>query len=85
MTAFGGNVDGHGTVLRLWELAGQSGACTVRVPGTLASQSVRCVDLRGQTARDSAAPLPTDGGQTITLKPFAPVSLLFEPHEKPAP
>ena len=85
VTAFGGNIDGHGTVLRLWELAGQSGACTVRVPETLASQSVRCVDLRGQTAQDTAAPLPTDGGQTITLKPFTPVSLLFEPHEKPAP
>jgi hypothetical protein len=43
------------------------------------------VDLRGQAARDTAAPLLTDEGQTITLKPFTPVSLLFEPHEKSAP
>jgi hypothetical protein len=85
VTAFGGNTDGRGTVLRLWELAGASGACTVRVPETLASQRVRCVDLRGQAARDTAAPLLTDEGQTITLKPFTPVSLLFEPHEKSAP
>ncbi|MHB8969358.1 MAG: glycoside hydrolase family 38 N-terminal domain-containing protein [Pirellulaceae bacterium] len=83
VSALGGNVDGHGTVLRLWELAGQSGACTVHVPGDLASQSVRRVDLRGQATPESETPQPADGGQAITLKPFAPVSLLFERQGSP--
>jgi alpha-mannosidase len=32
ITAFGPNPDGDGIVLRLWEMAGQSGKCQVRLP-----------------------------------------------------
>jgi alpha-mannosidase len=79
VTAFGKNVDGDGILLRLWELAGQDGACTLRLPGALASQPVRSVDLRGQTVPEAMAPVPTGDGRTFTLKPFAPISLLVEP------
>ncbi|MHB8866440.1 MAG: glycoside hydrolase family 38 N-terminal domain-containing protein [Pirellulaceae bacterium] len=83
VTAFGDNVDGPGIVLRLWELAGQSGACTVRMPGSAVPQSVRSVDLRGQAVGESEVPAPADREQAITLRPFAPVTLLFEPQAAP--
>ena len=35
---FGPNTDGAGTVLRLWELAGQSGPCEVRLPEPMRSK-----------------------------------------------
>jgi alpha-mannosidase len=32
ITAFGKNPDGEGTILRLWEQAGNSGLCTITLP-----------------------------------------------------
>ncbi len=78
VTTFGQNVDGDGTLLRLWELAGQSGACTVRLPQALASRRVRAVDLRGQPLATPAPLVPDGVSLQLTLAPFAPVSLLFE-------
>ena len=42
VTAFGPNPGGPGTVLRLWECAGQGGPCEVRLPAAL---DVRQINL----------------------------------------
>jgi hypothetical protein len=77
VTAFGPNPDGPGTVLRLWEQAGQKGSCTVHLPATLRASTVQPVDLRG---RPNGPPIPVGQGQfTIPLHPYAPASLVLEP------
>lgn len=76
VTAFGPNPDGAGVVLRLWELAGQAGTCSVRLPNGLDAKQAQPVDLRGRPSGD-AIPI-RDGGLDIELKPFAPVSLRLE-------
>jgi len=76
VTAFGPNPDGPGTLLRLWELAGQSGPCLVRLPDGLKTQSVQPVDLRG---RPSGAALPVkDHSFQTPLRAFAPASFVLE-------
>lgn len=75
VTAFGPNPDGPGTVLRLWEYAGQAGRCTVRLPAGISVASVQPVDLRG---RSQGAPLRVTNRQfAIDLKAFAPASVLL--------
>jgi len=73
VTAFGPNPDGEGTLLRLWELAGTSGDCTVTLPEAMKVKSVQPVDLRG---RPISEPLPSRDGKIIApVKAFAPLSL----------
>ncbi len=77
VTAFGPNPDGPGTVLRLWELAGQSGDCQVTLPVGLKVASVQPVDLRG---RPAGTPIPVKDAQfSAPLKAFAPASFVFRP------
>ena len=83
VTAFGGNVDGRGTVLRLWEYAGHSGACRVRLPVGIDVAEVQPVNLRGEAA---GAPIPVkQGAFTANLSAFAPASfiILGTSNEKP--
>ncbi len=76
VTALGTNPDGAGVVLRLWELAGHRGPCTLRLPDGLAGQRMHAVDLRGQAVGEPAV---VPGAEyDLLLKPFAPMSLLFE-------
>jgi hypothetical protein len=75
VTAFGPNPDGRGTILRLWELAGKSGRCTVRFPAGMAVSSVQPVDLRGGPI---GAPIPVAGSAFVfEQRAFAPASFLF--------
>lgn len=76
VTAFGPNPDGTGTILRLWELAGQSGRCAVRLPGRFPATSAQPVDLRGRPI-GAAVPI-REGGFEVELKAFAPTSLRLE-------
>ena len=77
VTAFGPNPDGQGTILRLWELAGRSGSCTVHLPKGMAVRSVRPVDLRGRPAGD---PIPVRGGRFAFIqRALAPASFLLRP------
>ena len=70
VTAFGPNPDGDGLVLRLWELAGRSGPCEVRLPAGLRPDRVQPIDLRGQAV---GASVPVrDGKFTMALQGFAP-------------
>lgn len=76
VTAFGPNPDGAGTLLRLWEQAGRSGTCRVRLPAGLPARSVQPVDLRGQPV--GAALTVRDGAFAVELPAFAPASFQIE-------
>jgi len=75
VTAFGPNPDGAGRVLRLWELAGQSGPCEVRLPVGMWPDRAQPVDLRGRAVGEA---IPVTGGKfVIPVRGFAPASVLI--------
>ena len=75
VTAFGSNPDGPGTILRLWEQAGQSGTVRVRLPEGMTIKEVQPVDLRG---RRIGKPIAVKGGSFgLRVEPFAPVSVVL--------
>ena len=75
VTALGPNPDGDGTLLRLWEQAGEGGVCGVRLPEPLRNAALQPCDLRG---RPQGEPIvPRDGRHEIPLAPFAPASFLL--------
>ena len=76
VTAFGPNPDGAGLVLRLWEQAGQDGACTVQLPKGLKVARVQSCDLRGRPA-PGEEPALHDGAFTVNLRHNAPASFLL--------
>lgn len=76
VTALGANPDGKGTVLRLWEYAGQSGPCTVTLPEGLTLGQVQPIDLRG---RNAGKPIPVkDRSFALDVQAFAPASFLID-------
>ena len=75
VTALGPNPDGPGTLLRLWEYAGKSGDCLVRLPEALKAKTVQPIDLRGTPV---AAPMPVKQNSFIfASRAFAPASFLI--------
>jgi hypothetical protein len=72
VTAFGPNPDGKGTLLRLWELAGQSGNVTVKLPPELKAATAQPMDLRGRPS-GVAIPIQSDTFE-FPLRGFAPAS-----------
>ena len=79
VTAFGTNPDGAGTVLRLWEQAGQSGTVKVRLPEGMKVKQVQPVDLRG---RSIDKPLAVKNGSfKVGVSAFGPVSVVLGPAE----
>lgn len=75
ITVDGSNPDGPGTVLRLWEQAGQSGKVSVRLPERMNVKQVQPVDLRG---RPVGQPIPVKNGSfKVRVGAFAPVSLVL--------
>lgn len=76
VTAFGANPDGPGTLLRLWEHAGNSGSCRVTLPGGVNIQSAQPVDLRGQPIGDKIK--VKRNKFKVDVKAFAPVSFVLE-------
>ncbi len=75
VTAFGPNPDGSGTLLRLWELAGQSGNCDVQLPKTMRATTAQPVDLRGRAT--GPAIKIKEGRLQAPLQAFAPTSLIL--------
>lgn len=74
VTAFGGNPDGAGTLLRLWEQRGVTGDVTVKLPGNF--HHATPVDLRGVTA---GGPVEITGNELKTnLRAYAPSSWILE-------
>ncbi len=76
VSAFGPNPDGDGTVLRLWELAGQSGSVTVRLPTGFKATVAVPVDLRGQPT--GPAINLADGAFSTAVNAFAPTTLVLQ-------
>ncbi len=75
VTALGANPDGPGTILRLWDLAGNTGPCQLRLPESLRKLKVESVDLRGTISHTEFNRIK-DGLQ-INVRPFTPISLQF--------
>jgi alpha-mannosidase len=77
VTAFGQNPDGAGTLLRLWEQAGQSGRCTVRLPAEFKVRSAQPINLRGEL---HGHPIPVRGRTfTAVVSGYAPAGFLLLP------
>ncbi len=74
VAAFGANPDGAGTILRLWELAGQSGPISVKLPGRF--RAATPVTLRGEKTGQPVA--ITAGKLSFTLPAYAPASYVLE-------
>ncbi len=75
VTAFGPNPDGDGTLLRIWEQAGNVGPCRVRFPKSFINAIAQPCNLRGEPEGN---PLPIRDGQlTLALAPFAPASVIL--------
>jgi alpha-mannosidase len=73
VTAFGDNPDGEGTILRVWEQAGNSGELTATIPGNF--KTATPVSLRGEKTGE---PIPLKGGKlTINLGAYAPASFVL--------
>jgi hypothetical protein len=79
VTAFGTDPCAGGTVLRLWELAGNSGDCELRLPSALHDATMTKVNLRGEPVAGDHGALSAPGDKSVQLTPFAPVSLLLMP------
>jgi len=76
VTAFGPNPCGQGTLLRLWEQAGNKGTFTIRLPEGMKARTAQPCDLRGQPI---GAPLAVSdhGAFEVSIKPMAPVSVIL--------
>ncbi|HUV70365.1 MAG TPA: hypothetical protein VMW15_11930 [Terracidiphilus sp.] len=70
--AFGQNPDGEGTLLRVWEQAGNSGDLTVTLPQASKFTTATPVNLRGEKLGESVA--IANGKLTFSLKAYAPAS-----------
>jgi hypothetical protein len=76
VTSFGPNVFGDGTVLRLWEQAGESGKCTVTLPMGIAFTKAVPVNLRGEKAGQPM--VIKDHSFEIDMGAYKPASFLLE-------
>jgi hypothetical protein len=76
VTAFGDNPDGTGTLLRVWEQAGQSGDFSVTLPPGASFKTATPINLRGEVLGDS---IPvSDRKLSFKLRAYAPASFRLE-------
>lgn len=75
VTAFGANPFGAGTLLRVWEQAGQGGPFVVQLPaGSTFTSAQRC-NLRGEPV---GQPAPVEDHQLgFDLRPYSPASFIL--------
>jgi alpha-mannosidase len=76
ITSFGPNVFGGGTVLRLWEQAGESGKCKVTLPAGISFTNAIPVNLRGEKAGNPI--VIKDSSFEIEIGAYKPASFLLE-------
>lgn len=76
VTALGPNIDGDGTILRLWEQSGKDQKVTVTLPEELKATMVIPVDLRGQ--QTGKAIKVTNHQFEIEIGKNAPFTVLLE-------
>lgn len=77
VTAFGEDPDGSGaTLLRLWEMAGKTGALTITLPAHTRFTRARPVNLRGEPA---GKPVKIVNGKwSSTIRGFGPAGFMLE-------
>ncbi|MDH7461696.1 hypothetical protein QEG73_10420 [Chitinophagaceae bacterium 26-R-25] len=77
ITAFAKDPDGNkGTLLRLWEMTGQSGAVTVKLPAPKQFTKAQPVNLRGESIGKD---IPVKNGSfSCQVKGFGPASFIIE-------
>lgn len=76
LTAFGMNPDGEGTLLRVWEQAGISGSCTVKLPEGMKISAAQPVNLRGEI-QGSPVKVKNDAF-SFNLNEYSPASFLLK-------
>ena len=75
LTAFGKNPDGDGTILRLWEQAGNSGPCTVTLPANHPYKTYRLCNLRGEPLSTA---VKVSNTFDVDIKAYQPVSIQLQ-------
>jgi hypothetical protein len=75
VTAYGENPDGNGTILRLWEQAGVSGNCTVKLGNGSKVKAVQPIDLRGNKTGKKI--IVKNGAFDFYLGKYSPASFLL--------
>lgn len=75
LTAFGNNPDGAGTILRLWEQAGNSGPCTITLPAGHPYKTARLCNLRGEPLSKE---FKVGSAFEVPVKAYEPVSILLQ-------
>jgi alpha-mannosidase len=76
VTAFCKNPDGAGSLLRLWEQAGTSGALTVKLPAGAPFKTATPVNLRGEKTGEPVS--IKENAITLDLPAYAPASYVLE-------
>jgi alpha-mannosidase len=74
VTAFGKNPDGNGTILRLWEQAGNKGSCTVTLPANHPFKTARMCNLRGEFLSKE---FTVKNAINVNIKAYEPVRILL--------
>ena len=75
VTAFGPAEDGGGVLLRLWEMAGKTAHCEIRLPEETAFRTATPVDLRNRTG---GVPIAIQNGKfSVTCPANRPVTLIL--------
>jgi hypothetical protein len=75
VTAFGKNSDGKGTILRIWEQAGNSGKCTVTLPAHHPYKTACFCNLRGEPLSKE---FKIDNTIDVNIKAYEPVSIQLQ-------
>jgi hypothetical protein len=75
VTAFGNNPDGEGTLLRLWEQAGNNGSCTVTLPANHSFKTAQFCNLRGEPLSKE---FNVKNTIDVNIKAYEPVSILLK-------
>ena len=76
VTAFGGNPDGTGTLLRVWEQSGKTGEFSLTFPAGANFKTATPINLRGEVLGEPLA--VRDGKLTFQLGAYAPASFRLE-------
>ncbi|WP_316789383.1 hypothetical protein [Pedobacter frigoris] len=77
LTAFGENPDGEGTILRVWEQAGNSGMLKITLPKGMKVSRAIAVNLRGEQMPGGAKKV-VNGQFSFVLNKYAPASFVLE-------
>ncbi len=75
VTAFGNNPDGKGTILRLWEQAGNNGKCTVTLPAHHTFKTAQFCTLRGEPVSPA---FKISDQIDVNVKAYEPINIILQ-------